>query len=100
MVTRPGRVYTECPIVGEEAMPVTIPDEVLAAAHITEPELRQELAIALFQQERLTLAQASRLAGMSLREFQSILAERHVELHYGGEEFRQDLDTLRRMGRL
>ena len=44
-------------------MPVTIPDEVLTAAHLTEPELRQELALTLFQQERLTLAQASRQIG-------------------------------------
>ena len=43
-------------------MPVTISDEVLNAAHITESEVKQELALAFFQQERLTLAQASRLA--------------------------------------
>ncbi len=41
-------------------MPVTISDEVLAVAHISEPELKQELALTWFQQERLTLAQASR----------------------------------------
>lgn len=45
-------------------MPVTISDAVLTAAHISEPELKQELALTLFQQERLTLAQASRLAEM------------------------------------
>jgi hypothetical protein len=32
-------------------MPVTISDEVLTAAHIREPELKQELALALFQQD-------------------------------------------------
>jgi predicted HTH domain antitoxin len=36
-------------------VPVTIPDSVLAAAHLTEPELRRELAVALFREERLTL---------------------------------------------
>ena len=50
-------------------MPVTIPDEVLTAAHISEPELKQELGLTLFQQERLTLAQASRLAEMSQLDF-------------------------------
>ena len=34
-------------------MSVSIPDEVLAAAHLTELELKRELALALFQQERL-----------------------------------------------
>ena len=36
-------------------MPVTITDDVLAAAHLSEPELRRELAVALFREERLTL---------------------------------------------
>lgn len=76
-------------------MPVTIPDEVLKAAHITEPELKQELALALFQQERLTLAQASRLAGVSQLSFQALLAERRIAVHYGVEEFREDLRSLR-----
>jgi predicted HTH domain antitoxin len=53
----------------EKAMPVTISDEVLTAAHISEPEVKQELALALFQQERLTLAQPSRLAEMTQLAF-------------------------------
>ena len=81
-------------------MPVTIPDDIVEAARITEPEIRQELAVALFQQERLTLAQASRLAAMSQAEFQRLLAQRHVPVHYGPEEFEQDLTTLHEMGRL
>jgi predicted HTH domain antitoxin len=80
-------------------MPVTIPDEVLSAAHISEPELKQELALTLFKQERLTLAQASRLAEMGQLAFQALLAERQIPIHYGIEEFRQDLRTLRQMGR-
>ena len=79
-------------------MPVIIPDELLAAARLTEPELKTELALTLFQQERLTLAQASRLAGMSQLDFQRLLADRHITIHYGKEEFQQDLETLRRMG--
>jgi len=79
-------------------MPLTIPDEVLAAARITEPELRREVAVTLFQQERLTLAQASRLAGMSQGAFQRLLAERHIPVHYGLEEFEQDLRTIQPRG--
>jgi len=87
-------------IVEAAAMPLTIPDDVLAAAQITEPELKRELALALFQQERLTLAQASSFAEMSQGEFQHLLAERHIPVHYGTEEFEQDLRTLRVRGRL
>jgi len=80
-------------------MPITISDEVLAAAHMTEPELKQELAVTLFQQERLTLAQASRLAGLGQLAFQALLAAREIPIHYGIEEFHADLRTLRQMGR-
>jgi predicted HTH domain antitoxin len=75
-------------------MPVTISDEVLMAAHLSEPELKRELALALFQQDRLTLAQASRLAEMSQLGFQSLLADRQITVHYGVEEFREDLRSL------
>jgi predicted HTH domain antitoxin len=75
-------------------MLVTIPDEVLAAAHLSEPELKQELALTLFQQERLSLAQASRLAEMPQLAFQALLADRQIPIHYGIEEFREDLRTL------
>jgi predicted HTH domain antitoxin len=81
-------------------MPVTIPDEVLAAAHISGPELKREIALTLFQQERLTLAQASRFAEMGQLAFQALLAERQIPIHYGIEEFHDDLRTLRQMGRL
>jgi len=62
-------------------MSVGISDEVLTAAHISESELKQELALtlALFQQERLTLGQAS------------LLADRQIPIHYGVEEFREDV---------
>jgi predicted HTH domain antitoxin len=75
-------------------MPVTISDEVLAAAHISEPELKQELALALFRQERLTLAQASRLAETTQLAFQALLADRQIPIHYGVEEFREDVRNL------
>ncbi len=76
-------------------MPVTISDELLSAADITEPELKRELALALFQQDRLTLSQASRLAEMSQLAFQGLLAERQIPVHYGIDEFREDMRTLR-----
>jgi len=80
-------------------MPVTIPDEVLAAAHISEPELKRELAVALFRQERLTLAQASRWAEVTQLAFQALLAEREIPIHYGPDEFRVDVRTVRTMER-
>jgi predicted HTH domain antitoxin len=80
-------------------MPVTISDEVLTAAHISERELKEELALALFQKERLTLSQASGLAEVSHLAFQALLAERRIPIHYGVVEFREDLRTIRQTER-
>ena len=62
---------------------------------MSELELKRELAVTLFRQERLTLAQASRLAEMSQLAFQALLAERQIPVHYSIEEFREDLQRLR-----
>ena len=80
-------------------MAVTISDEVLTAAHISESELKQELALTLFQRERLTLAQASRLAEMSQLASQALLAERQIPIHYGLDEFMRTFElSARRKG--
>lgn len=79
-------------------MSLTIPDEILQTARMSEDELRQELAALLFQKDRLTLGQASRLAGMDLLRFQHLLASRGIPVHYDVEEFEQDLSTLRSLG--
>lgn len=81
-------------------MGVIIPDEILQATRMTAEELRQEIAVLLFQKEKLTLAQASRLAGMSRLQFQHLLASRQIPVHYDVAEFEEDLKTLSGLGRL
>lgn len=78
-------------------MSITISDEILASSGLTEKDLRRELAIALFQVERLTLGQAARLADQSQLEFQKALASRRIPIHYGSEELEDDLRTLGRV---
>ncbi len=81
-------------------MSIIIPDEILAATRMTESELKQEIAVMLFQKEKLTLAQASRLAGMTRIAFQHLLASRQISVHYGVDDFEQDIKNLQEMGRL
>ena len=81
-------------------MSLVISDEILTATRMTENELRQEIAVMLFQMEKLTLAQASRLAGMHRVAFQHLIASRQIPVHYGVEDFEQDIKNLREMGRL
>jgi predicted HTH domain antitoxin len=75
-------------------MSLVIPDEILHTTRLTAAELIQELAVALFQREKLTLGQASHLAGMNQWQFQQLLASRQIPLHYGVAEFEADLQTL------
>ena len=81
-------------------MAVVIPDETLRQARMTEAELLQELAILLFQREKLTLAQASHLAQMPRIQFQHLLASRQIPVHYGLEELESDVQTLKELGTL
>jgi predicted HTH domain antitoxin len=79
-------------------MSIVIPDEVFDATHMTQAEFKQEVAVMLFQREKLTLGQASHLAGMSQLQFQLLLASRQIPIHYDVADFEADLRTLRETG--
>ena len=81
-------------------MSVIVPDEILATTGLSDSEMRQEIAIMLFAQEKLTLAQASRFAGVDRMTFQRLLANRKIPLHYDVSDFEKDLENLRKVGRL
>ena len=81
-------------------MTVSFSDDVLRSAGLTEDELKAEVAVALFQTERLTLGQASRLAGMGQGDFLRLLGGRNIPIHYGEAELKEDLRTLRELGRI
>lgn len=81
-------------------MSVLIPDEVVHATGLSAAELMQEIAILLFQKEKLSIGQASRLAGMTRLQFQHLLASRQIPLHYDASDFEADIATLREMKRL
>jgi predicted HTH domain antitoxin len=81
-------------------MSVVIPDEILHTAHMTADELTREIAVLLYQKEKLTLGQASQFAGVTQLQFQFLLASRQIPVHYDVAEFEADLSTLRGLGRL
>lgn len=59
-----------------------IDDKYLKAASIGEAELKIEIAILLFQQERLSLRKAAALAEMHWLDFMKLLNRREIPLHY------------------
>ena len=74
-------------------MTIYIPDDYLRK-DLTAEHIKLELAILLFQQEQLTLAQAARLVGWHRIQFQRELAKRKIPIHYGIEELKEDMKTL------
>lgn len=81
-------------------MSVLISDELLVTARMTEAEMKQEIAILLFQKEKFTLAQASRFAGMHRVAFQHCLASRQIPIHYDVADFEKDIENIRKADRL
>lgn len=79
-------------------MSLIISDEFLQTAHISEADLKLEIAILLFQQEKITLGTASQFAGMNQLEFQRTLGSRKISIHYSVEDFREDLRALEANG--
>ena len=75
-------------------MTIVISNEVLHNVEMSEDQMLQEIAIMLFQKERFTLAQASRFAQMNQLEFQKLLANRQIPLHYDIAELREDMKSL------
>ncbi len=79
---------------------LTIPQDILESARLSVDELKQELAVSLYAQGRLSIGKARELAGMSLWTFRQLLASRHVSPHYDTHDLEEDLATLRELGRL
>lgn len=81
-------------------MSVTISDDLLDSMRMTEDELRVEIAVMLYERQKLTTERAAHLAKMPRVDFEQLLASRGIYMHYGVEDFREDVETLRRLGHL
>lgn len=79
----------------DEVVSIEIPREVLHATRMTPEELRLELAIMLFQQGKLSFGKAREMADMNAWDFQQLLGSRGISVHYGVEEYEEDLKTLK-----
>jgi predicted HTH domain antitoxin len=63
-------------------------------ASVSEADVLTELAIVLYQREKLSIGWAARLAGMNRWAFNSLLADRDVPMHYDSADLQRDLATL------
>jgi predicted HTH domain antitoxin len=72
-----------------------LPDSLTQTDTFNQSDWLREIAIALFQQERITLSRASKIAGIDLMEFQKLIADRGICVHYDVEDFEEDVQHLR-----
>lgn len=66
-------------------------------AELTPSRAALHLAVGLFTAEEVTLGQAAETAGLSQSEFMRELGRRKIPIHYGVEEFAQDLVTIEKL---
>lgn len=80
-------------------MPVTITDEMLESAGLSEAEARLEIACRLFGAGRLSLPEATRWAGISRTEFEAALLARGLPLVLIDQTYwGQELEGMKRLG--
>jgi len=79
-------------------MPLTISDEVLQSAGLTEDEARVEIACRLFDAEKLALWPAAQFAGMTRVEFEEELRRRKIPIYRPTiEDLHADLAAFERL---
>ena len=79
---------------------IEIPREILHATRMTPEEMKRELAVALFQLDKLSFGKAREMAGMTVWAFQQLLGNRGIAVHYEVADYEEDLATLKALGRL
>jgi len=78
-------------------MTVLIPDDILRATRMTEDELKLEIAIMLYKQEKISSGKARTWTGLTVIEFQHELAKRGLFINYDVKDFEADVKTLQSM---
>ena len=79
---------------------IDIPREVLHAAKMSKKELKQELAISLYEKGKLSFGKSREIAELKVGAFQHLLASRDIPVNYDVESYEEDLETLKEIGRL
>jgi predicted HTH domain antitoxin len=82
----------------QSTIAIEIPREIIHATRMKPPELKQELAIHLFQQGKLSFGKARQLADLSVWIFQQLLGSRGIPMHYDMEDYAEDMAALKEIG--
>ena len=78
-------------------MNLSIPDKTLEEAGISADDLIIEIAVYLYDTERLSFGQAKSLSGLNYLAFQKELSKRNVFVKYDISDIEKDLKNLREL---
>ncbi|MEQ8969442.1 MAG: UPF0175 family protein [Coleofasciculus sp. C1-SOL-03] len=81
-------------------MSLVIPNDILQATKMTKDELKLEIAIMLYKQEKISSGKVRAWTGLTVIEFQHELGKRGLCINYDVEDFQLDIQTLQSMGLL
>lgn len=81
-------------------MLLELDDTVIDRTGLTPDELRLELALRLYQDEKISMGQGGRLSGLGVIRFQQELGKRQIYVNFGVDDFREDVETLRQAHRI
>ena len=95
MIVAPGKKKK---FVMESTVSIEIPRDVVETTRMTTDELRCELAVYLYQQNKLSFGKAREMAGLTVWSFQQLLSSRGISIHYDLEEYEEDLALLKEPG--
>lgn len=74
---------------------VTIPQKIVETARISPEDFYREIAVFLYEEQHVTLAQAARIAQMDRVAFQQLLVSRGVDIHFTVDEYEHDVAVLK-----
>ncbi|MEM6767625.1 MAG: UPF0175 family protein [Bacteroidota bacterium] len=75
-------------------MDLVIKEDILNQAHISAEELVLEIAVHLYDTERLSIGQARKLTNLDPISFQRELAKRDIFIKYDSDDLQTDLTNL------
>ncbi len=78
-------------------MNLSISEDILKKADISANELLIEIAVYLYDKERLSFGQAKTLCGLNYLAFQQELSKRNVYMKYDVEDLEKDLENLKKL---
>lgn len=81
-------------------MQLELDDAIIQSTGLTADELRLELALRLYQEEKISMGQGGHLSGLGAIRFQQELGKRNIPVNFSEGDLLHDVEMLRKAGRL